>query len=71
MSAIPNRTKAPPPGRPHPYRFPEVRRKTLENGLRILVTESHNAPLVATRALVRSGADHDTAELAGLAAITA
>ena len=71
MSPIVDRTTAPPPGRPHPYRFPEVRRKTLENGLRILVAESHNAPLVATRALVRSGADHDTAELAGLAAIAA
>jgi len=43
----------------------------LDNGLRVLVAENHNAPLVGLRALVRSGADHDTAQLAGLAGITA
>jgi len=44
---------------------------TLDNGLRVLIAENHNAPLVGLRALVRSGADHDTAQLAGLAGITA
>jgi zinc protease len=39
--------------------------------LRVLVTESRNAPLVSLRALVRSGADHDTAKTAGLASIVA
>jgi zinc protease len=43
----------------------------LDNGLRVLIAENHNAPLVGLRALVRSGADHDTAQLAGLAGITA
>jgi len=66
-----DRATAPSPGRPRPYRFPQVRRTTLDNGLRVLVAENHNAPLVAVRALVRSGADHDTAQLAGLAGITA
>jgi zinc protease len=66
-----DRTTAPPPGQPRPYRFPPVRRTVLENGLRVLVAENHNAPLVSVRALVRSGADHDTAEVAGLAGITA
>ena len=66
-----DRSSAPPAGRPRPYRFPQVRRTALDNGLRVLVAENHNAPLVAVRALVRSGADHDTAQLAGLAGITA
>ncbi|HEY8849367.1 MAG TPA: pitrilysin family protein [Thermoanaerobaculia bacterium] len=66
-----DRASAPPPGRPRPYRFPQVRRMALDNGLRVLVAENHNAPLVGLRALVRSGADHDTAQLAGLAGITA
>ena len=35
------------------------------------MTEVRNAPLVSLRALVRSGADHDLAATAGLAAITA
>jgi zinc protease len=70
MSAI-DRSKAPEPGAPRPYHFPHVTRRTLDNGLRLLVAENHNAPLVALRTLVRSGADHDVAELAGLASLTA
>lgn len=66
-----DRTTAPAPAPPRPYRFPHVTRATLPSGLRILVTESRNAPLVSLRALVRSGADHDVAETAGLASITA
>ena len=57
-----DRTKAPQPGPPRPYHFPGVTRRTLANGLRVLVAENHNAPLVAIRTLVHSGADHDTAE---------
>src|SRR5687768_5183540 len=66
-----DRATAPPPTAPRPYHFPHIARKTLDNGLRVLVAENHNAPLVSLRALVRSGADHDTAETAGLASITA
>ena len=65
------RDSAPPPGPPRPYRFPQVVRRTLSNGLKILVAENHNAPLVAIRALVCSGADRDTQQLAGLASMTA
>jgi len=65
------RAAAPPPGPPRPYHFPDVTRKTLGNGLRILVAENHAAPLLSVRALVRSGADHDAAEVAGLASLTA
>jgi zinc protease len=66
-----DRTTAPPPTEPRPYHFPHITRATLPNGLRVLVAENHNAPLVAMRALVRSGADHDVVRTAGLAAITA
>jgi len=65
------RSAAPPPGVPRPYHFPDITRVTLANGLRVLVAENHNAPVVALRVLVRSGADHDNAELAGLAALVA
>ena len=65
------RSTPPQPGAPRPYHFPHVTRATLDNGLRVLVAENHNAPLVSMRALVRSGADHDNAELAGLASLTA
>lgn len=66
-----DRNVAPQPGPPRPYHFPHVARRTLSNGLRLLVAENHNAPLVSMRTLVRSGADYDTPELAGLASLTA
>jgi zinc protease len=66
-----DRAVAPRPGEPRPYHFPHVTRKTLGNGLEILIAENHAAPLVSVRALVSSGADHDTAEVAGLASLTA
>jgi zinc protease len=71
MTTTFDRTTAPLPTEPRPYRFPEIARTTLPNGLRVLVAENHNAPLVSLRALVRSGADHDHAATAGLASITA
>jgi predicted Zn-dependent peptidase len=65
-----DRTTAPQPGAPRPYHFPHVVRRTLDNGLRLLVAENHNAPLVSMRTMMRSGADYDTPELAGLASLT-
>lgn len=70
MSAI-DRSNAPAPTEPRPYHFPHITRTTLPNGLRVLVAENHNAPLVSFRALIRSGADHDTHGTAGLASVTA
>jgi zinc protease len=66
-----DRSVAPQPSAPRPYHFPHVVRETLGNGLRILIAENHAAPIVAARVLVRSGADRDTAELAGLGSLTA
>ena len=65
------RATAPQPGPPRPYKFPHVTRTTLANGLRVLIAENHNAPIVAARTLVRSGADHDEAKNAGLASLVA
>ncbi len=66
-----DRSQAPAPAEPRPYRFPHITRTTLPNGLRVLVAENHNAPLVSLRTLIRSGADHDTHQTAGLASIVA
>ena len=46
-----NRATAPLPAPPRPYHFPHVARRTLANGLRVLVAENHNAPLLSLRAL--------------------
>jgi zinc protease len=66
-----DRTTAPAPTEPRPYHFPHITRTTLPNGLRVLVAVNRNAPLVSVRALVRSGADHDTNRTAGLASLAA
>lgn len=66
-----DRANAPLPSEPRPYNFPHITRATLPNGLRVLIAENHNAPLVSIRGLVRSGADHDDANTAGLASVTA
>ena len=66
-----DRSTPPQPGEPRPYHFPHITRTVLSNGLRVLVAENHGAPIVSLRALVRSGADHDTRATAGLASITA
>ncbi|HVR40451.1 MAG TPA: pitrilysin family protein [Thermoanaerobaculia bacterium] len=66
-----DRSTPPQPTAPRPYHFPHVTRATLANGLRVLVAENHNAPLVSLRALVRSGADHDHPRTAGLASLAA
>ncbi|MEA2488801.1 MAG: zinc protease [Acidobacteriota bacterium] len=71
MTTVIDRTTPPAAGEPRPYHFPHITRATLANGLHVLVAENHNAPLVSLRALIRSGADHDTAHTAGLAAVTA
>lgn len=65
------RLTAPSPLPARPYSFPEVRRITLDNGLRILIVENHDSPLVALRVLTRSGAAQDPENRAGLAAVTA
>ena len=65
------RASAPQPGPPRPYHFPNVTRKTLPNGLRVVVAENRTVPLVAMRTLIRSGADRDPADLAGVAGLTA
>ncbi|HUP47586.1 MAG TPA: pitrilysin family protein [Thermoanaerobaculia bacterium] len=71
MSGKSFRATAPEPGPPRPYHFPRITRRTLANGLRILIAENHTAPLVSLRTLVRSGADRDPAGLAGVAGLTA
>lgn len=65
------RAKAPAAAPTRPFNFPKVTRVTLDNGMRLLVAENHNSPLVSARVVVRSGADADPADHAGLATLTA
>ena len=50
---------------PNPLRF------RLSNGLDVIAIPRHAAPIVSMNLIIRSGADHDPAERAGLASLTA
>lgn len=61
----------PAPGEPREVKFTEPVEKTLANGLRVIVIERRGLPLVSVNLLIKSGAEVDPPELAGLASMTA
>ncbi len=61
----------PPPQPPRPFRFPEFVSKTLPNGLRVVVIEHREQPVVSLRLLVRAGAEQDPPDRPGVASMTA
>jgi zinc protease len=61
----------PPPASPHSVQFPKPSEKTLANGLRVIIVERSNTPLVAVRLLIKNGGEADPPELSGLANMTA
>ena len=65
-----DRTRLPPPGPPLSFNFPEVRRWTLPNGLRVCTIEHHEVPLITCFVLMPVGSSQDPAHQPGLAAIT-
>ena len=65
-----NRTTPPALGPERLFKFPDIHRTTLGNGLRIWTVEHHQVPLVSVLALVPAGASADPPDRPGLAAIT-
>ena len=65
-----DRARLPALGADPSLRFPEIRRRTLANGLRVLTVEHHAVPLVSFLALLPIGASADPLDRPGLAAIT-
>jgi zinc protease len=61
----------PPPSAPHSVEFPRPVEKTLPNGLRVIVVRRAELPLISAQLLIRSGAEVDPPELAGVADMTA
>jgi zinc protease len=57
-----------PPRQPH---IPQPVEKTLANGLRVIVVGKHDVPLVSARLMVKTGAERDPSQLAGVAQFTA
>ncbi len=61
----------PAPSAPRQPHIPSASEKTLANGLRVIVVETHNVPLVSARLMIKTGAAADAADRAGLADMTA
>lgn len=61
----------PPPAQPRSVTFPKPVEQTLPNGLRVIVVERAESPLVSAQLLIKNGGEVDPPELAGLADMTA
>ncbi len=61
----------PPPGEPTALTLPEVSETTLPNGLKVVVVQRTNVPLVTASLLVKKGAAEDGKGKAGVASTTA
>ena len=65
------RPARPTPGQPRPYQFPRFERRTLSNGLTLVVAPVRDLPIVTLHALIDAGATHDPAGGEGTASLTA
>jgi zinc protease len=65
-----DRSRLPSLGPERPFKFPDIRRTTLTNGLRVWTVEHRQVPLIAILALLPVGASSDPPNSPGLAAIT-
>jgi zinc protease len=61
----------PAPTTPRPYHFPAFERRTLPNGLRLVIAPVHKLPVVSVAAVVDAGAAADPPGKEGLARLTA
>jgi len=52
-------------------KLPEIKKETLDNGLKVIVIEHHELPVVAFRLVLKSGSAYDPTGKAGLANLTA
>jgi zinc protease len=64
-------TTPPPPSAPRSVEFPKPVEQTLPNGLRVIVVEHHEGPLIAASLVIKNGGEVDPPELAGVADLTA
>lgn len=61
----------PPPTAPRTVQFPKPVEKTLPNGLRVVVVQRSETPLISAQLLIKSGGEVDPADLSGNADLTA
>jgi zinc protease len=61
----------PPPSAPRTVTVPKPAEETLPNGLRVIVIERSNTPLVSAQLMIKNGGEVDPKDLSGLADMTA
>lgn len=61
----------PPPATPRSVTLPKPVEETLPNGLRLIIIERRETPLIAAQLLIKNGGEADPAELSGVADMTA
>jgi zinc protease len=61
----------PAPGAARQLNLPRPAERALKNGLRVVVIEDHDAPLVSAKILIKNGGEVDPPQLSGLAQLTA
>ncbi|HXD30154.1 MAG TPA: pitrilysin family protein [Pyrinomonadaceae bacterium] len=61
----------PPPGPPRPLKIPTPVEKTFANGMRVIVIQRSNTPLITAQVVIKNGSEVDPPKLAGLAYMTA
>jgi zinc protease len=66
-----NRVAVPAPGKPVVAALPAPVTMTLANGLKLIVVEKHDLPLITTQILANGGGAADPADRAGLNSLTA
>jgi zinc protease len=65
-----DRSKGAPLGHPEALRLPPMQSATLSNGLKVVLAESHTAPVVNLALMLDGGYASDSKELPGLASLT-
>lgn len=67
----PDRTQRPPVGEAPDVMLPELQEFSLENGMRVLLMEKHDLPLVQVSFVIGAGTVHDNPASLGVASMTA
>ncbi|MFQ6618442.1 MAG: M16 family metallopeptidase, partial [Fidelibacterota bacterium] len=66
-----DRSIKPPPAPTPPLEIPTIQRASLENGLKLLLVEHHELPVVAVVLVIPAGSGNDPLDMPGLANFTA
>lgn len=70
-TALAQQETPPAPAAPRSVTIPKPVERTLKNGLRVIVIEESDIPLVSAGVVVKNGGEIDPADLSGLAELTA